>query len=189
MYYRPFLLLLGLISCETHPLPFSERNDEYTLVALNDDERAYQAALAAARTRPAYPVVGFGLRLGMNSGQVSQHLDSLRQHRELGWPLPTWQLRREVWPDFEHDRLVRLFLCRDGTNTNLPTTREYLDVVHGLEHLYGLGYPHGEAPVTCSWFKGGTEVQLINLHEYGYYLCYFDLHHPIYINPHPHYSL
>lgn len=182
-----FLLLLVLVSCETPTRNLRERDDEYHIVALNDNERAYQAARAAARTQPVYPVVGLGLRLGMDSGQVRQHLDSLRRHRAMGWPRSTYQLRQEVGPDFEQDRLVRVWLMPD--HTNLPTAHEYFDVVHYLEYLYGLSYPHGEAPARCSWFKGATEVQLINIPEYGYYLQYLDLHHPLAIDPHAHHSL
>lgn len=188
---RSFLLLLGLFGCESHPRPRSEHHDEYTVVALNDHERAYQAARAAACTQPAYPLVGLGLRWGMNSTQVRQHLDSLRQHPHRSWPLPTCRLGREVWPAYQQGRLVSFFLTPGSTGSPTTTTRDYLDLVRGLEHLYGLSYPHGEAPVVWSWFKGGTEVQLISLNGYGYYLDYLDLPHqpPVDNDPNAHYTL
>jgi hypothetical protein len=51
----------------------------------------------------------------MDSTQVQQHLDSLRQRNELGWQLSSEWLPMQVEPKYVKGRLVRLQVLLHGS--------------------------------------------------------------------------
>jgi hypothetical protein len=154
------LALLPLTSCKSVP----------------EREQRYQAAYDAASKLPTFPYAASGLRFGMDSTQVQQHLDSLRQRDELNWQLSTGRLPIEAEPEYVKGKLVKLQLTL-GT-TGLPNSPEYRELVSGLTQAYGPGYVHGlgEDDDAQSWFKGGTEIELTPWVGVGFTLEYTDLH-------------
>lgn len=159
--YPHLVLLLLVVSCY-HPQSPAER------------ERLYKTAVAIARTRSAYPMVGPGLRLGIRKAQVEQHLDSLRRHGGLFWHLRTGYLPMQVYSDFADDRLIRLAVVLPGPG--LTNTPEYQELVRSLDQTYGTSYYHGLEGGLRSWFAGATEVQFIATQGFGYCFSYIDVH-------------
>jgi hypothetical protein len=138
-------------------------------------EQCYQAAYDAASKLPVFFYVASGLRFGMDSSQVQQHLDSLRQRDELGWQLSSGRLPMQVEPEYVKGRLVRLQVLLHGSG--LTNSLEHLELLRGLNKAYREGYEHSPSDEggVRSWFKGGTKVQLMTLSGMGYALDYRDL--------------
>jgi hypothetical protein len=101
------LALLPLASCKS----------------VTEREQRYQAAYGAASKLPTFPYAASGLRFGMDSTQVQQHLDSLRQRDELSWQLSIRRLPMQAEPEFVKGKLVNRQLTL-GT-TGLPNSPEY----------------------------------------------------------------
>ena len=160
-YYLPCLFLLVLTSCRSS----------------TEEANPYLSALDAARHQPTYPVVGAGLRLGMAPAQVTHRLDSLRAGDALTWQLSSGRLCMQAEPDYVNGCLVRLRLQVAGSGET--NSLDYLELRRGLEQAYGTGYAHGlptEEDAVQSWFKGGTEIELLTQPGLGYALTYTDLH-------------
>jgi hypothetical protein len=141
----------------------------------SEQQQHYDQAQAAALKQLTFLYTVSGLRFGMGSSQVQQHLDSLRQHDELGWQLSSGQLPMQVEPEYVKGRLVRLQVLLHGSG--LTNSLEHLELLKSLDNIYGEGYEHspGDEGGVRSWFKGGTEVQLMTLSGTGYALDYRDL--------------
>jgi hypothetical protein len=136
--YNPFLIassskrLVNLLLLAMLPLA--------SCTSVPEREQRYQAAYDAASKLPTFPYAASGLRFGMDSTQVQQHLDSLRQRDQLGWQLSTGRLPMQAEPEFVKGKLVKLQLTL-GT-TGLPNSPEYRELVRGLTQAYGPGYVH-----------------------------------------------
>lgn len=151
-----YLLCGVLAGCDTHSPA------EY--------ERLYtQARVAAAKQAPA--PLWAGLRLGMDSAQVVQHLDSLRRGQALVWTLPSGPLPVTPYPSYRAGHLREFALLVPGNGQ--PWSPRHEELQAGLNATYGPNYPRGTSTLhQISWFNRGTEIELDAARSPGFSIIY-----------------